>query len=201
MLLPNNTNIKFDASDNFTNSSIDDNDNAIINKNIYNYSSTDMLNELSQEDKNKIIKYYNIINKKSDLTLLDDELEKFCDDNMFNYEQWEIFRKYIIYFQEYLKNNFIKEYNYFINNILNPIFLNQTNNYNDIIKKINYIYLNNISIENKQAFKGIDINNFSDEYKNILNSYYDKIQSNIYRLKISKKLPEAVEKAHIIKIK
>ena len=201
MLLPNNTNIKFDAPDNFTNSSIDDNDNAIINKNIYNYSSTDILNELSQEDKNKIIKYYNIINKKSDLTLLDDELEKFCDDNMFSYEQWEIFRKYIIYFQEYLKNNFIEEYNYFINNILNPIFLNQTNNYNDIIKKINYIYLNNTSIENKQAFKGIDINNFSDEYKNILNSYYDKMQNNIYRLKISKKLPEAVEKAHIIKIK
>lgn len=198
MLLPNFKQLSFNSENIFGKFTLQESQLNELNKKVYNYLEYESLGSLSERDKTLLITYYDMLLNIYFNVPRETELNPDVNNILFNYNQWNIMRNRVLYFQDYIKNLFAIKYNTFVSEYFNKIFAEVTEMYNKQIIIINNIYTTNFKEDGTYAFAPITNNHLSEDLKKIYNIITTNIDNNIYYVKTTKNKPEQLINQHLI---
>ena len=165
-----------------------------LQKEVLNYPSYKVLNTLNDERIKESLRSYISFLKNTYNGTGAEGYDERINDYLFSYKQWNIFVKYILSYEVFLKEKFIDFYNLFIESQYNAVFKIVTNNYNNYIDRINAIYQNNKFENGDFILTPLSIQKFSPTLQEYYSQYKEKRGKGMEYLLITEDEPKTVFK-------
>ncbi len=160
----------------------------IFSKLVLNYPNYELAQTIPEDKKPLLAQYIDFL-KKTYFSKENGTYNEEINDSLFNYEKWNSIIEVLNNQQRFLKNDFIKIYNQFVENQFNLLLAIATNSYNDYINRLNLIYDQNKFENGKLIFDLITIEKFSEDLQQKYKNYISLKESGMDNIAIVKKLP------------
>lgn len=161
----------------------------IFAKLVLNYPNYEMAQTIP-EDKKPLLSQYIEFLRKTYFTKEQATYNEELNDSLFNYEKWNSMADVLSDQQSFLRDDFIRLYNQFVEIQFNMLLAIATNSHNEFIHRLNKIYDENKFEGGKLIFDLLTIEKFSKDLQNKYNNYIALKESGMDNVALVKELPE-----------
>ena len=160
----------------------------IFAKLVLNYPNYELAQTIPEDKKPLLAQYIDFLKKtyfSKEQVTFDEEI----NDSLFNYEKWNSITEVLNDQQTFLKNDFIRLYNEFVEIQFNLLLAIATDSYNEYINRLNIIYNKNEFENKKLIFDLMSIEKFSENLQQKYRNYISLKESGMDSIAIVEKLP------------
>lgn len=161
----------------------------IFAKLVLNYPNYEMAQTIP-EDKKPLLSQYIEFLRKTYFTREQATYNEELNDSLFNYEKWNSMADVLSDQQSFLRDDFIRLYNQFVEIQFNMLLAIATNSHNEFIHRLNKIYNENKFEDGKLIFDLLTIEKISKDLQNKYNNYIALKESGMDNVALVKELPE-----------
>lgn len=160
----------------------------IFAKLVLNYPNYELAQTIPEDKKSLLAQYIDFL-KKSYFSKEKATYNEEINDSLFDYEKWNSIIEVLNNQQGFLKNDFIRLYNEFVEIQFNLLLAIATDSYNEYINRLNTIYDNNEFENKKLIFDLMTIEKFSEDLQQKYRNYISLKENGMDNIAVVEKLP------------